>query len=341
MCYKFPSACIRLYIKTQYGSSSTYNGHMQPDPFLGTGQGAGDSMARWGFLSDALIRAYNKIAPSHPIRSPLSNLHVLEHIQAFVDDSHGLIVKSPSDTRSIDELIKHNLQAWEHLLHTVGGKLEITKCRFSKLEWTSNSKGVYTLNQQNMDNDPISITDHETNRAQEISTLSPSDSYKLLGVNMALDGNCIDQAHLIQSKCNKLARAFTRCKLTPEETTQGYFSIFLPAVKYGLDATSIPTPLLQKAQSIASRIILPKLGYNRHLPLPIVYAPTHFGGIGLQDLSTEQGLMHTTFLISHLRANSDVAKTLIILLETYMLVAGTIRSPLQDTKECSYINPRG
>jgi hypothetical protein len=133
---------MRYHIKTRYSNSATYNGHMQPDPFLGSGQGAGDSMAGWGFLSDALIRAYNKTAQSCPIKSPISPIAISEHIQAFVDDSHGLIIRSPNDARSVDDLIQHNMQQWEKLLHTIRGKLEISKCRFSKLEWTSNSQGI-------------------------------------------------------------------------------------------------------------------------------------------------------------------------------------------------------
>jgi hypothetical protein len=37
---------MQYYIKTQTESSSTFNGHLQPDPFLGSGQGAGDSKTR-------------------------------------------------------------------------------------------------------------------------------------------------------------------------------------------------------------------------------------------------------------------------------------------------------
>jgi hypothetical protein len=55
----------------------------------GSGQGAGDSMARWFFFSDALIRAYNKTAISTPIVSPISKLQNKEKIQAFVDDSQS------------------------------------------------------------------------------------------------------------------------------------------------------------------------------------------------------------------------------------------------------------
>jgi hypothetical protein len=51
---------MQYHIKTIYGCENQTNGHMKPDPFLGSGQGAADSMARWGFVCDALIRAYNK-----------------------------------------------------------------------------------------------------------------------------------------------------------------------------------------------------------------------------------------------------------------------------------------
>jgi hypothetical protein len=98
---------IKYYIKTQHGCGEAYNGHMLPDAFLGSGQGAGDSMARWGFVSDVLIRAYNKSAKSNPLIAPISHLSFLEHIQAFVDDSHGLIVHNIQDTTSLNSKIQH------------------------------------------------------------------------------------------------------------------------------------------------------------------------------------------------------------------------------------------
>jgi hypothetical protein len=190
---------MRYRIKTQYGCGSTFNGHLQPDPFLGSGQGAGDSMARWGFLSDALIRAYNKTAQSCPITSPTSSTEINDHIQAFVDDSHGLIIRHPNDTRPIEQLTQHNTQAWERLLNAIGGKLEITKCRFSKIEWNSSVNGTYTLSGQLHTPTPISIIDHETLLPQEIYPIPTSEQYKLLGVHMTLDGNHKAQADSLQA----------------------------------------------------------------------------------------------------------------------------------------------
>jgi hypothetical protein len=80
------------------------------------------------------------------------------------------------------------------------------------------------------------------------------------------------------------------------------------------------------------------MGYNRHTPTAIVYAPRHFGGIGLLDMEVEQGIAHITFLVSHLRASSDIASTIYTLLETYMIATGTTESPLQDMAEYTYVS---
>jgi hypothetical protein len=53
------------------------------------------------------------------------------------------------------------------------------------------------------------------------------------------------------------------------------------------------------------------------MPTPVVYAASYLGGIGLQDLATEQGLMHVKYLLGHLRAKSDAEKSSTILIETY------------------------
>jgi hypothetical protein len=326
---------MRYYIKTQHGCLDKYNGHMLPDPFLGSGQGAGDSMSRWGFVSDAIIRAYDKIAISSPIESPISNAKMQDNIQAFVDDSHGIIIHDAKHQKSLRDTVQHNLQAWEDLLHNVGGKLEISKCCVVCFGQQSNIPNADTspTNTHNT----ISIIDHETNTPIALTEATVSDSYKLLGVNIAFDGGSDAQSKLFHKKCENLAVAFNRCRLSAEDTQQGYRSIFLPGAKYGLAACSIPILNLKKSQQIITRAVLPKLGYNRHFPTPVVYAPTKFGGIGLQDMAIEQGIAHATFVIGHLRANTDIATSLYILLESHMVMTGTTISPLQDTTTYNHV----
>lgn len=70
---------IKYYLRHKGGISAQFNTH-SAKPFHGAGQGAGDSPARWCFISDNLIRAYKKNTPSTLIRSPISLLDTNEKI---------------------------------------------------------------------------------------------------------------------------------------------------------------------------------------------------------------------------------------------------------------------
>jgi hypothetical protein len=141
-------------------------------------------MARWEFISDILIRAYSKAAQSTPIIAPLSKLQSLEHIQAFVDDSHGLVIQGRNDETTLISKIQHNIQKWESLLHTFGGKLEIDKCRLVHFNWASDNHEWHRLTQPTQ-TEAIQIIDHESNQLIHIPEIQTNEAYKLLGIQMA------------------------------------------------------------------------------------------------------------------------------------------------------------
>jgi hypothetical protein len=306
---------------------------MKPDSFHGSGQGAGDSMSRWGFVSDAIIRAYNRTAISDRISGPISQLQTTEIIQAFLDDSHGIVIRNPNSDKSIEELIQHNMQTWGDLLHAAGGKLEISKCKYVLFNSQTQAPPGASISTTS-----ISITDQENGQMIPLDEITTADHYKLLGIQMAFDGNQQGQDRAMNKKCQTFANTFMRCHLTPDKTYLGYRTIFLPTVLYGLSATTISEKNLNKSQQIITSILLSKLGFNRHTPRAIAFAPTHFGGIGLYNLHVEQGLAHMLFFIGHMRAKNDTTKILSILLESYMIAAGTTVSPFLDTKARPYLH---
>jgi hypothetical protein len=63
---------FKLFIKHKLGLGPIPNTFTELEPILGSGQGATDSPARWGFISDVLIRAYNDLAMDATIYSPIS-----------------------------------------------------------------------------------------------------------------------------------------------------------------------------------------------------------------------------------------------------------------------------
>jgi hypothetical protein len=90
------------YIKTKQGLHDVPNGHMRPEPFLGTGQVAADRMPRWSIQSDLRIRLYDAKAISNPIICPISKATLLEKIRAFVDDTNSLsLCKNPEELEEI------------------------------------------------------------------------------------------------------------------------------------------------------------------------------------------------------------------------------------------------
>jgi hypothetical protein len=156
--------------------------------------------------------------------------------------------------------------------------------------------------------DAIRVYDHDSQQNISISDMTTNTAYKLLRIHMSFDGNTEAQINNFQSKCENMAVAFLKCHLSPDEALQGYRSIFLPGIRYGNAATNMPVKAIRKAQKIITSTILPKLGYNRNTPRQIVFGPPAFGGIGMLDMAVEQGLAHTSFLLGHMRGNSEIAK---------------------------------
>jgi hypothetical protein len=229
------------------------------------------------------------------------------------------------------------MQAWETLLHTVGGKLEINKCKLVQFKWIMDKWGTPQLI-TDISTTPLYIQDHETNNQIQIQEISTAIPYKLLGIQMCFNGDNKAQADALNRKCEKMATAFSGCELCPSETKQGYHSIFLPGARYGMSATTLTKTQLCKSQQLIISIILPKLGFNRNIPRQVVYAPTHFGGIGLSDLYIEQGLAQLKFILTHLRTRTDITDTITLLIESYMIPAGTLHSPFDQPTNQEYVH---
>ena len=58
--------------------------------------------------------------------------------------------------------LRHNTQLWEKLLYTTGGKLELTKCKFTILNWNQNK----TSSNKKLQSEPIKIKDRKEDRVR-------------------------------------------------------------------------------------------------------------------------------------------------------------------------------
>jgi hypothetical protein len=126
--------------------------------------------------------------------------------------------------------------------------------------------------------------------------------------------------------------------MNPRDTKQGYTTVFNPSLKYVLPATSITPSKLYQAQAPLINIALPRLGYNWKMPRVLTFASKRWGGLGLLNLATEQGVSQCNLLISHLRARKYLSNHIIILLESYQITTGMVNNPLEDTTPQTYVS---
>jgi hypothetical protein len=84
------------------------------------------------------------------------------------------------------------------LLKSTGGKLEISKCNFALFQWDYDNMGRAILLPNN--NQSLSITNSDTKATLSVPQISHSQSYKYVGVQIALDGNMEKQISTLQDK---------------------------------------------------------------------------------------------------------------------------------------------
>ena len=78
-----------------------------------------------------------------------------------------------------------------------------------------------------------------------------------------------------------------------------------------------------KLQVLIYDALLPKLGYNRHIPLTVRYGPIHLGGVGLINAFTEQMVKHIQFLVGTIRQSSELSLSITISLSLFQLNVGS------------------
>ena len=134
--------------------------------------------------------------------------------------------------------------------------------------------------------------------------MDPNKARKMLGCYKEPSGN--NKASLESIKDNAMTKATKvfNSHLDHKCVFCYYYSMFLPSVLYSFAANSIPSKHLHQLTSQTTRLILPKLGFNRNTAKAIVYEPTKFGGINMQSLDEEQGLAKIEHMIKHFRSKT-------------------------------------
>jgi ribonuclease HI len=325
---------LRYNVKTGFGTSLDTYGAEPGNPVQGQGQGSGNAPSCWGAISTPMWSALRTLC-AHSFKAHTADFHYNVDTQgvAFVDDATNLLNDisntTPMDEQTLVNALQTLAQMWERLLFSTGGALKPPKCFWFAITWQWAS-GFPIMRSTNKFQHSIAITDSPTNTRVQITQKGPSEAERTLGVRIAPNGSQHRELTWLRSKAHSFALHISKGKLSREETYRAYHSVYIPSLTYSLGSTTFTQTEAKSIQKRSLNLILASMGINRNMPRPVVYTPTHFGGLGFKCLYTEQGCQQVENFIGHLRIQSTVGKLFRATLSMHQLTAGTSLPILSD-----------
>jgi hypothetical protein len=119
-----------------------------------------------------------------------------------------------------------------------------------------------------------------------------------------------------------MAQLISAQSITRSDAWTAYRSIYLSSIGYILPSTSFNQRELAKIQSSPIRALLPAMGFNRNMPLQVVFGPHSHGDIGLRYLYVEQGYQKASALLQHIRQHSRLGQMMWIAIQWAQVTAG-------------------
>ena len=129
-------------LRTALGDSKKSYQHSDNTPIHGTGQGSCASPAIWLMISSILMNILQK----HSFGMTMNDVQkfkkeIKQIIEGFVDDTSIFTNGEEDNILAIIKKLQSDGKWWGGLLHSSGGKLELTKCFYYLLSWKWDSKG--------------------------------------------------------------------------------------------------------------------------------------------------------------------------------------------------------
>ena len=318
---------IRHSLRTAFGiSPASYTSHKDWE-IHGQGQGSRAGPPTWVFVSALLLDCMDKLANGLYFTCPKQQLHHHRTNDAFVDDVTGYtnrFIEELHGNRVLQDVLKQmqeDATLWSELLHISGGKLALHKCLYYIMTWVWKRNDATTLPATNIE---PKILLNQT----PIKHYNCTDAHRTLGQYKAPDGNTSSQLDFMKQKSTNWLHAIHEANLTKQEAQAAYDMMWFPSLSYGLGTTNLSYRELNKIQKPIINHILPKLGYNRHLPRAVVFGSSKFGGLNLKHLYIDQGTKHVTQFIKYYRNGGSIGDLLKISLQWLRLIAGFSFCPL-------------
>ena len=316
-----PIRRLKHVIRTAYGDSEFFYGgeEWERDP-SGICQGNGAGPAIWALVSSPLLDILRKYGYGAKLHAAIGKTFLHLSGFAFVDDA-DTVQTADLDTPSgmVIAEAQRELDLWEQCIRATGGGIEGDKSDFVVVNYNWEG-GKWKYEKMNPHNQ-LSVYDGSRGR-ENLTQLRTDEARRTLGVWQAADGNEEEQTSRMTKKAKKWSRAAMRSSLCRADVIIGIKTSLYPSVTFGMMATTLDEQQCKNVFKPIREHTLPKAGYSRSLPSTILHGPEEYGGVGLMDIYTIQGIEHVKALIDEGGKDSPTGDLLTILATGHTLEIG-------------------
>ena len=320
-------AKMQYFVKTAHGISEAFYRSVKEFLLFGTGQGSGASPSVWLTLVVCLLSALSAIATvAMTFADPWQDLFDKRNADAFVDDSANGVSDAhqevPMPVPEIVGHLQHTAQTWERILFSSGGSLNIPKCFWYLVYWEW-PQGRPTMMNSVSAPGIVALTQGNSPVYSVVQRKETWEAMRTLGVRVAPDGNFKKEASFLQTKAENFARRLLISRLSRLDTYIFHRSTYVPAMTYSSCVTTMDPATLNNIQRKAICAILEKLGVNCKFPRRVTFGSKELCGLGLLDLSIEQGVRQISHFLDHVFAQDSIGNMILIELRHLQLESGS------------------
>ena len=272
----------------------------------GAGQGNGGGPISWHSHMEPLLLAYTKLNAGFSFEDPTQLLQFVQWIVGYVDDN-SLILTFRDGQSSQEAMLEAQaaLTSWKNLLQITGGDLALEKCVYSYMGWKK-EKGAEVLGSMADLPGSIQIESTEGEAPVTIKRIEAWDAERILGVMCSLEGGDDTELQYRIQQAVLLAGRIKQSPLSRFDAEIVYRERWMSTIKYCLPITRFTPHQCHQVTKIVEQAILPKLGFNRHMPKAVLYDPKLYGGKQLMNTHTEQTILHLETFMAHIRGGDDI-----------------------------------
>jgi hypothetical protein len=256
-------------VRTAYGDSDITYGGKEIIPLHGVMQGNGAGPAIWAVVSTPLLNMLWTANVGSFLRAPISKQPIRFVGYSFVDDN-DLIQTSRHDSVTHQEVIaglQHSLDTWEEGLWATGGAIVPEKSFWYLINFKWSSGNWRYCSSSEM---AASIKVKDINGfLKELKRIEPHQAMTTLGVDIAPDGNLVQQAEKMKRNAILWADQMRSGKLSRLDSWTVLHSTLWRSLEYPLPLLNLKKKAVQGNHGPSVKSIPPvNRSMSQFSPLP-------------------------------------------------------------------------